>query len=1191
MPTKLITKHSTVVGAVPSASDLEVAELAVNVTDKKLYTKDTSERIIKLIGTETFKPSAYGAVGDGSTDDITAIKAMIVDVKANGGGTVDLEEKKYAVSETVAFGVPIRLLCGKGAGFKAKNSISTFTEITNRAGNVQPNEDGSGNYRVLFDIDGMAYSSFEGLFELSSVGGTSAMGGQVNYVHNLIAMTQQDGTGPVQALNGYFENLYVTKLHAAFFQPFKTIGTGPVLPYTRTWFARLEIIKCYQAWNFQHVNGFDDCAVGVLRVNKCAEDAYAKAFDLNCVEAFFAGGKATEDATFSTTADSNAFTTSTTGVVAVGDRVLVKGAETYGQGFCTKIATYSGTSGTFEDVCPVTTTNAEFIFGAGGFLMDRGTLVCNKLYLEGAFQKLLHFTRQATLEAQTLKFSTGEFGCYKGRPIVFEHINSVCNIGSVPQSEQGVNGNPLIESGLGKLIQSYVYYGLRKFTDIQIPPPDPDTGLPLPTPENTFDFYPEHKGTVSLMMDKTSVDGYGINPIEVGHTIYDTAGFAGGIREWSTSNSQLIVNYSDATVKVSGDIGGNALVISGETSVIPLSAFGGSPAATATVNTAAMEKAWLQLKNKGGKILLDEAGDWNFNNSTFAHTTKPIEIEAVDGVEVFPASPSAATWMWDFLGSAGVTQVNFTNVRVSGQNEDNSRKEFLGIRVGRSNNLTAYKCFGRYVDGTAWHFIRPHNSEIDVTTFNSGKDNATHANRFALMITGAYEAGSIDQVFNDVRLSGTTEKDYYGWVVEGGTLLRTTSQLKIHGADYAHRGFQLHRVADFDVQLNMSQRYNDNGFVHFSDAPAATGGSSTDGVTLFVGQDTGSGGLSASLPIRGTAHLSNVTNSEIAATAPNATVDLFVLNISAASSAVECTGMLIPQVADDINAQTTSLTAGRQYRIGTVGTGDWNTYLSTSGVDYKVGDFFTAPSTGVPNLAGAVVTRRYGMIGLTGLSNKLNFPKLGKVAYTASVVDQLVRDSRSMTSDTNNNQKILQNDISPAIGGAVMEKLQTEGTAEPQTPTLEVTRLQCVRLSNTVVQMNRRGTLGKILELQRGNDQVGNIGVELSDPSDTNSQEVTYIESEYDGDTEEGVGLTFGVSALLPRKGGTVADKLVDLGSSDYAFKDLYLGDIKVVTGTGSPESVVTAPKGSLFLRTDGGDTTTFYVKTSGTGNTGWLAK
>jgi len=563
MPTSIITKHTSSAGTKPALNDVAVGELAVNLTDKKVYTKNASNQIISLLDSKTFKPSDYGAVGDdGTTDDITAIKAMIVDVKANGGGTVDLEEKVYGVSETVAFGVPVRLLCGKRAGFKAKNSISTFTEITNKAGVVQPNEDGSGNYRVLFDITGMSYSSFEGLFELSSVGGTSAMGGEVNYVPNLIAITQQDGTGPIQALNGYFESLYVTKLHAAFFQPFKTTGTGPVLPYTRTWFARLEIIKCYQAWNFQHVNGFDDCAVGILRVNKCAEDSYAKAFDLNCVEAFFAGGKTTATGTFNTTATSNAFTTSTTGVVSVGDRVLVKGAETYGQGFCTKIATYSGTAGTFEDVCPVTTTNAEFIFAAGGFLMDRATFVCNKLYLEGAYTKLLHFTRQATLEAQTLKFSTGEFGCYKGRPIVFEHINSLCNIGSVPAGEQGVNGNPLTETGLGKLIQSYVYYGLRKYTDFQIPPPDPVTGLPLPTPENTFNFYPEHRGTVSVMMTKAVVEGYGLNPIEVGRTIYDPTGFAGGIREWDESNSQLTVNYSDATVKVSGDIGGTERVVS-----------------------------------------------------------------------------------------------------------------------------------------------------------------------------------------------------------------------------------------------------------------------------------------------------------------------------------------------------------------------------------------------------------------------------------------------------------------------------------------------------------------------------------------------------------------------------------------------------------------------------------------------------
>lgn len=43
--------------------------------------------------------------------------------------------------------------------------------------------------------------------------------------------------------------------------------------------------------------------------------------------------------------------------------------------------------------------------------------------------------------------------------------------------------------------------------------------------------------------------------------------------------------------------------------------------------------------------------------------------------------------------------------------------------------------------------------------------------------------------------------------------------------------------------------------------------------------------------------------------------------------------------------------------------------------------------------------------------------------------------------------------------------------------------------------------------------------------------------------------------------------------------------------GTGSPEGAVTAPIGSLYVRTDGGAGTTLYVKESGTGNTGWIAK
>lgn len=43
--------------------------------------------------------------------------------------------------------------------------------------------------------------------------------------------------------------------------------------------------------------------------------------------------------------------------------------------------------------------------------------------------------------------------------------------------------------------------------------------------------------------------------------------------------------------------------------------------------------------------------------------------------------------------------------------------------------------------------------------------------------------------------------------------------------------------------------------------------------------------------------------------------------------------------------------------------------------------------------------------------------------------------------------------------------------------------------------------------------------------------------------------------------------------------------------GSGTPEGVVTAPVGSTYRRTDGGASTSFYVKESGTGNTGWVAK
>ena len=44
-------------------------------------------------------------------------------------------------------------------------------------------------------------------------------------------------------------------------------------------------------------------------------------------------------------------------------------------------------------------------------------------------------------------------------------------------------------------------------------------------------------------------------------------------------------------------------------------------------------------------------------------------------------------------------------------------------------------------------------------------------------------------------------------------------------------------------------------------------------------------------------------------------------------------------------------------------------------------------------------------------------------------------------------------------------------------------------------------------------------------------------------------------------------------------------------SGAGSPAGVVVAPVGSMWLRTDGGASTTLYVKESCTDSSGWVAK
>jgi hypothetical protein len=67
-----------------------------------------------------------------------------------------------------------------------------------------------------------------------------------------------------------------------------------------------------------------------------------------------------------------------------------------------------------------------------------------------------------------------------------------------------------------------------------------------------------------------------------------------------------------------------------------------------------------------------------------------------------------------------------------------------------------------------------------------------------------------------------------------------------------------------------------------------------------------------------------------------------------------------------------------------------------------------------------------------------------------------------------------------------------------------------------------------------------------------------------------------------------VDGEVITYNSSTQIWTD---SGVRMFSGAGSPEGVVTAPVGALYTRTDGGAGTTLYVKESGAGNTGWVAK
>jgi len=64
-----------------------------------------------------------------------------------------------------------------------------------------------------------------------------------------------------------------------------------------------------------------------------------------------------------------------------------------------------------------------------------------------------------------------------------------------------------------------------------------------------------------------------------------------------------------------------------------------------------------------------------------------------------------------------------------------------------------------------------------------------------------------------------------------------------------------------------------------------------------------------------------------------------------------------------------------------------------------------------------------------------------------------------------------------------------------------------------------------------------------------------------------------------------------DIDDPNGIIAGTYLVNTLIQTGNGTPEGSVVGSVGSVFLRLNGGSNTVLYIKESGTGNTGWVAK
>lgn len=169
------------------------------------------------------------------------------------------------------------------------------------------------------------------------------------------------------------------------------------------------------------------------------------------------------------------------------------------------------------------------------------------------------------------------------------------------------------------------------------------------------------------------------------------------------------------------------------------------------------------------------------------------------------------------------------------------------------------------------------------------------------------------------------------------------------------------------------------------------------------------------------------------------------------------------------------------------------------------------------------------------------------------------------------------------------------GTANGTGEGVDIRSSTQVDIGKMIVKSGTATTLGRGIRLESSRDvSVGggsstsftnDVAVEASGSATVDNVSfrdfrfsVGAVTVSFPGGTTEGANIRFlGCPGLV--RNGKACDILDHKNDVIHAW------------GTGSPESVVTANVGSQYMRTNGGAGTSWYVKETGTGNTGWVGK